>query len=61
MLGGLRQDPGAPRSFDIGGHVAGLQGLRREDADCSEGMAVRSRGVLLDLLAPEGFVSQFKG
>jgi hypothetical protein len=40
-LGGRRRDPGAPRSFDAGGRVAGSQGLRREDAVCSDGVAVR--------------------
>jgi hypothetical protein len=32
-LGGRKQDLGASRSFDVGGHMAGLQGLRREDAN----------------------------
>jgi hypothetical protein len=59
-LGGRRRDPGAPRSFDAGGHVARSQGLHWEDADCGDGMAVRWRGVLYDLYAPEGFVSQLK-
>jgi hypothetical protein len=40
-LGGRRRDLGAPRSFDVGGCVAGLQGLRQEDAVCGDGMAVR--------------------
>jgi hypothetical protein len=40
-LGGRRRDPGASRSFDVGGHVAGSQGLRREDADCGYGVAVQ--------------------
>jgi hypothetical protein len=40
-LGGRRRDPGAPRSFDAGGHVAGLQGLRREDAVCGNSVPVR--------------------
>jgi hypothetical protein len=31
-LGGRRRDPGAPRSFDAGGRVAGSQDLRREGA-----------------------------
>jgi hypothetical protein len=31
-LGGRRRDPSASRSFDAGGRVARLQGLRREDA-----------------------------
>jgi hypothetical protein len=35
------RDPSAPRSFDAGGRVAGLQGLRREDAVCGNGMTVR--------------------
>jgi hypothetical protein len=53
-LGGWRRDPGAPRSFDVGGRVAGSQGLRREDAVCGNNVAVRWRGVLHDLSAPEG-------
>jgi hypothetical protein len=57
-LGGRRRDPGVLRSFDAGGHVAGSQGLRREDADCGEGVAVRRTEVLHDLFAPEVFVSQ---
>jgi hypothetical protein len=40
--------------------VAGSQGLRREDADYGDGVAVWWRGVLHDLFAPEGFVSQLK-
>jgi hypothetical protein len=40
-LGGRRRDPGASRSFDAGGRVAGSQGLRREDAVCGDGVAVR--------------------
>jgi hypothetical protein len=40
-LGGQRQNPGAPRSFNAGGHVAGSQGLRREDAVCGNGVTVR--------------------
>jgi hypothetical protein len=40
-LGGRRWYPGAPRSFDAGGHVVGSQGLRREDAVCGDGVAVR--------------------
>jgi hypothetical protein len=40
-LGGQRWDPGAPRSFYAGGRVAGSQGLRREDAVCGNGVAVR--------------------
>jgi hypothetical protein len=40
-LGGRRLDPGAPRSFDAGGRVAGSQGLRREDAVYGNGVAVR--------------------
>jgi hypothetical protein len=39
-LGGRRRDPGALRNFDAGGHVAGSQGLRREDADYGDGVAV---------------------
>jgi hypothetical protein len=31
---------GAPRSFDAGGRVAGLRGLRQEDAVCGDGVAV---------------------
>jgi hypothetical protein len=53
-LGGRRRDPGAPRSFDAGGHVVGSSGLRREDAVCGNGVTVRWRGVLHDLFAPEG-------
>jgi hypothetical protein len=53
-LGGRRRVLRAPRSFDAGGHVAGSQGLRREDAICGNGVAVRWRGVLHDLFAPEG-------
>jgi hypothetical protein len=51
---GRRRDPGAPRSFDVGGRVAGSRGLRREDAVHSDGVAVRWRGVLHDLFAPKG-------
>jgi hypothetical protein len=40
-IGRRRQDLGASRSFDAGGHVAGLQGLRREDLDCGDGVTVR--------------------
>jgi hypothetical protein len=40
-LGGRRWDLGASRSFDAGGRVAGSQGLRWEDADCGDGVAVR--------------------
>jgi hypothetical protein len=40
-LGGRRRDPGAPRSFDSGGHVAVSQGLRREDAICGNGVTVQ--------------------
>jgi hypothetical protein len=40
-LGGHRWDPGVSRSFDAGGRVAGSQGLRLEDAVCSNGVAVR--------------------
>jgi hypothetical protein len=40
-LGGQRSDPGALRSFDVGGRVAGSQGMRREDAVCGNGMAVQ--------------------
>jgi hypothetical protein len=40
-LGKRRQNPGAPRSFDVGAHVVGLQSLRREGADCGEVVAVR--------------------
>jgi hypothetical protein len=41
--GSVRGDeiPSAPRSFDAGGHVAGSQGLRREDVDCDEGVSLR--------------------
>jgi hypothetical protein len=57
-LGGRRRDPGMLTSFDAGGHVTGSHGLRREDADCGYGVVVRLRGVLHDLFAPEGIVSQ---
>jgi hypothetical protein len=30
-----------PRSFDVGGHMAGLQGLRQEDAVYSNSLTVR--------------------
>jgi hypothetical protein len=40
-LGGRRRDPGALRSFDAGRHMAGSQGLRREDVVCSDGVAMR--------------------
>jgi hypothetical protein len=40
-LGGWRRDPGAPRSFDAGGCVAGSQCLHREDTVCGEDVAVR--------------------
>jgi hypothetical protein len=40
-LGGWRRGPGALRSFDDGGRVAGSQGLRWEDAVCGNGVAVR--------------------
>jgi hypothetical protein len=40
-LGGWRQDPGASRSFDAGGNAAGSRGLRREDADCGDGVGAR--------------------
>jgi hypothetical protein len=40
-LGRRRRDPGALRSFDVGGRVEGSQGLRREDAVCGNGVAVR--------------------
>jgi hypothetical protein len=36
-----RRDPGALRSFDAGGQVAGSQGLRQEDTVCGNGVAVR--------------------
>jgi hypothetical protein len=39
-LGRRRRDPGTPRSFDVGGEVAGSQGLRRDDADCGKGVVV---------------------
>jgi hypothetical protein len=39
-LGGWTRDPSALRSFDVDGHVAGSQGLPREDADCGKGMVV---------------------
>jgi hypothetical protein len=40
-LGGQRPDSGVPRSFDAGGHMAGSQGLHREDAVCDDGVAVQ--------------------
>jgi hypothetical protein len=40
-LGGRRRDPGVSRSFDAGRHVVGSQGLRWEDANCGDGVAVR--------------------
>jgi hypothetical protein len=40
-LGGRRRDLNALRSFDAGIHVAGSQGLRREDASCGKGVTVR--------------------
>jgi hypothetical protein len=40
-LGRRRHDPGAPRSFDASGHMAGSQGLCREDVVCVDGVAVR--------------------
>jgi hypothetical protein len=40
-LGVRRRDPGAPGSFDVGGHVAGSQGLCRKDAVYGNGIAVR--------------------
>jgi hypothetical protein len=40
-LAGQRSDPGALRSFDVGGRVEGSQGMRREDAVCGNGMAVQ--------------------
>jgi hypothetical protein len=40
-LGGRQRVPGALRSFDAGGRVAGLHGLRREDAVCGNSVAVR--------------------
>jgi hypothetical protein len=40
-LSGRRRDPSTPRSFDVGGHVAGSQGLHREDANCGKDVAVR--------------------
>jgi hypothetical protein len=40
-LDGRRRDPGVSRSFDAGGHMAGLQSFHREDADYDNGMAVR--------------------
>jgi hypothetical protein len=36
-----RRDLGVPRSFNVGGLLARSQGLRREDAVCSDGMAMR--------------------
>jgi hypothetical protein len=40
-LGGQRRDPGASRSFDAGGRVAGSQDLHREDAIYGDSVAVR--------------------
>jgi hypothetical protein len=40
-LSGWRQDIGMLRRFDVGGHAAGSQALRRDDADCGEGVATR--------------------
>jgi hypothetical protein len=40
-LGGRRRDPGSPRSFDIGGRMAGSQDARRENTICGDGVAVR--------------------
>jgi hypothetical protein len=40
-LSGRRRDPGAPRSFDAGGRVAGSQGLHREDAVYGNSVTVR--------------------
>jgi hypothetical protein len=54
-----RRDPGAPRSFDAGGHATGSRGLRREDADCSEGVTARWTYPSLDHITPEGCVSSF--
>jgi hypothetical protein len=42
-LGGQRWDPGALISFDAGGHLAGSQVLRREDADSSDGVAATKK------------------
>jgi hypothetical protein len=39
-LGGWGRDPGAPRSFDAGGRMAGSRGLHREDAVYGNGVAV---------------------
>jgi hypothetical protein len=49
-----RRDPGAPRSFDVGGRVAGSHDLRREDMVYGNDVAVRWRGVLHDLFVPGG-------
>jgi hypothetical protein len=40
-FGGRRRDLGPPRSFDAGGHATGSWALRREDADCGEGVIAR--------------------
>jgi hypothetical protein len=40
-LGGQRRDPGVPRSFNVGGRVAGSQGLRREDVVCGDDVVMR--------------------
>jgi hypothetical protein len=38
--GRRRRDLGVPRSFNAGGDLAGSQGLRREDENCGDGVAV---------------------
>jgi hypothetical protein len=63
-----RRAPGSSRSFDFGDHMAGSQGLRREDAGCGEGMAVHEekyymtylplRGLYLNLCNRGSFVFQ---
>jgi hypothetical protein len=40
-LGGQRRDPSVPRSFDVGRHVVGSQGLRQEDVDYGNDVAVQ--------------------
>jgi hypothetical protein len=51
-LGGWRRDLGAPRSFDVAGHTAGSQGLRREDMNYGKGVAARWEYPSLDHIAP---------
>jgi hypothetical protein len=39
-LGRRGRDPGAPKSFNAGGHVVGSQGLHQEDTVCGNSVAV---------------------